>query len=228
VADWASLFAGQVSDPGPLIAQTAEMLDAFLLTRPQADQEVLEIIGKRLGTEIGERTLGDVRSALANYLGQDPASLVAWVTSADQANRIAQVEASAPPRVTALLRAILGLYGSELALAYTRWGELPDDWILINREIYHDLINERVLVKVRIDKNNGEQAVIQGPAYSILELAANMVRTCNMVGRPDAFTRRTIDMLSNEFEQFLKLVRGPSDKPARSSDAEAAGPSARR
>ena len=219
MADWSSLLAGQVSDPGPLIAQTAETLDAFLQTRPQADPEVLEIIGKRLGKEIGEKTLDDVHNALSNYLGQDPASLVAWVTRADQTNRIAQVEASAPPRVAAFLRAILGLYGSELALAYTRWKELPGDWTWINREIYHDLINERLLVKVRIDKNNGEQVVIEGPPYSILELTVNMLRTCRMVGRPDAFTQRTIDMLSTEFEEFLKLVRTPSSEPAQSSDA---------
>ncbi|MDR7521519.1 MAG: hypothetical protein QN168_03545 [Armatimonadota bacterium] len=217
MADWSSLLAGQVSDPGPLIAEAAGVLDAFLQARPQADSEVLAVIGRRLGTGVGVKTLGEVHTALSSYLGQDPAYLVAWVTRTDQVNRIAQVEATASPRVAAFLRAILGMYGAELAQAYTRWNELPDDWSLITREIRYDLLNERLLVKVLIDKYNGEQVVIEGPANSILELTVNMLRTCNMVGRTDAFAQRTADMLAKEYEEFRTLVGRPSDEAARPS-----------
>jgi hypothetical protein len=100
---------------------------------------------------------------------------------------------------------------------------LPDDWSVINREISYDLIGERLLVRVRIDKYNGEQVTIEGQASSILELAANLLRTCRMVGRPEVFTPRTIALLTGEYEAFLALIR-PSPEAAPPSDGQTAGP----
>jgi hypothetical protein len=207
VSVWKAIMTGEETDPGPAIAQTGETLDRLLQTRPQAERELLEVVGKRLEAPIGEKSMEALRSALTNYAGEDVSFLVLWVAQSDQASRLAQVEASAPGRVTALMRAIMGLYGAELTAAYTRWNELPDDWSRIDREIRNDLISERVLVKVRISKHTGEQVVIDGPASSILELTANMVRTCNLVGRADSFAPRAIEMLLMEINEFYNMLR---------------------
>jgi hypothetical protein len=206
MADWALIFRDQEADPRPSIKETAEAIDAVLRTRPQADQEILAIIGKRLGTEIGPKTWEILDNAVSYYVGGDALSLVLWVVLADEPDRIAKVTEVASPGVAALVRAIAGMYGAELKLAFQRWNELPDDWVGVNREIYHDVINDRMIVKMRIDKNSGQPVIIEGPSSSFLELTANMLRTCRLVGRPGVFTQRTIDMLLEEFEEFHKLV----------------------
>ena len=227
VSDWKAVIAGEVTDPGPSIAATGETLDRLLQTRPQAERELLEVVGKRLEAPIGEKTMEALRIALTNYAGEDVAFLVLWAAQSDQASRLVQVEASAPRRVTALVRAIMGLYGAELTTAYNRWNELPDDWSRIDREVRNDLIFERVLLKVKISKQNGEEVVIEGPASSILELTANMVRTCNMVGRADAFALRAIEMLIKEVTDFYRLIElaaGDSTEPTTGATAAAPVP----
>ena len=225
MSDWKAVMIGQ-EDAGPLIARAGLTLDRVLQARPDGDRELLEIVGKRLEPPIGEKTMDGVRSSLTNYAGEDAAFLVLWISQTDQAGRLAQVEASASPRVAALVRAMLGLYGTELITAYSRWNEPQDDWTLIEREIYHDLILERIVVKVRVHKKSGEITLIEGPASSILELAANMVRTCNMVGRADAFAPRVIEMMMEEVGQFYELLKpflGDSAKPSTGETVAPAG-----
>jgi hypothetical protein len=69
--------------------------------------------------------------------------------------------------------------------------------------------------------------MIEGPASSILELTANMIRTCNMVGRADAFAQRAIEMLLIEVAEFYRLVRsagGDSTEPTTGETAAAPTP----
>jgi hypothetical protein len=223
MGEWTTYVTGQATDPGaPMIGEAGGALDALLKHRPQADQEVFETLRKRLGAAIGVKTFEDVRAGLLATVGDDAAGLLLWAGSGDHADAIAKVEEFASPRVAALVRAVVGLYGPELKLAYARYNELPDDWTRINREIYEDLLNDRLLVKVRIDKQNGDQVVIEGVPHSLLELTANMLRTCRMVGRPGAFTQRTIDLLATEYEEFLRLIRsleGTADTPAAGAAA---------
>ena len=213
MADWNAILDRPDTDPRPAIIETAAKLDAIFQTRPQADQEVLALLSKHLGEPIGETTGRDLKIALANYLSEDAAYLIAWSIQVE--DRLAIVEEVAPPRVAAFVRAIAGLHGTELKLAFNRLDQPPNDWFSINREIYVDLINDRMLVKVRIGKYNGEQVSIEGQPYSILELTANMLRTCRMVGRADAFTPRTIEMTIQEIDEFLKLVH---EGPKRESE----------
>lgn len=205
MADWLSILDSPETDPRPAISETAAKIDAILQTRPQADQEIMALLGKRLGGRISETTGRDIKNALTNYLCEDAFYLILWAIQAD--DRLPTVEEAAPARVAAFIRAIAGLYGSELKLADYRLDQLPNDWCSINREIYVDLINDRTLVKVRIDKFSGEQIIFEGQPYSILELTANMLRTCRLVGRADAFSHRTIEMATQEIDEFLKLIR---------------------
>ena len=224
MADWASLFSGDVTDPRPLITETAAVIDRVLRSRPQADQEVLTIIAKRLGNEIGEKTWEDIENVLGFYLGPDAPALVLWVASDDLADRIAKVEEVAPERVAALVRAIVGLYGPELKLSHQRWNELPNDWFGINREIYYDVVRDRVVIKIRIDKNSGEQVFFEGLATSILELTANILRTCRMVDRPGAFSQPVVELLSQEYEEFLKISRLSEGESVESTAGEVTAP----
>lgn len=205
MADWPSIFGSPETDARPAITETAAKIDAILQNRPQADQEILALLSKRLGERISETTWRDVKSALNNYLSEDAASMILWAVQGD--DRLAIVEEAAPPHVAAFVRALAGLHGSELRLAFNRLDQPPDDWFSISREIYVDVINDQTLVKVRIGKFNGEQFTVEGQPYSILELATAMLLTCRLVGRADAFTDRTIKMATQEIDEFLKLIR---------------------
>ncbi len=97
------------------------------------------------------------------------------------------------PEARSFIRAILGTYGYELAEAYQRWNEPSNSWRTFYRDIYYDQINNTVLVRVRIQKFNDDEFVIEGSPSSILELCAAFLRTVHMVAVPGEMSRSSVE-----------------------------------
>lgn len=211
---WISLLMGEISteEAAPLLSKGVADLQTFLETHPQAEQQVLDIIRRRLGDNITTTTWQPLLTSLTNYFGLNLAYLMAWVAQYDQRNRIEELEKYNLPQVTTFLRTILGLYGLEMENAFAVWERLPDDWRMFNREIYYDQIKQRHYVRVRIEKYNGQDAIVESYPDGILELTSFFIRTLLMVGTPNAFSQRYIDMFFDEASQLVKFLLPEEEK----------------
>jgi hypothetical protein len=203
---WDSFLNNQlsVSDADKLLSQTAANLEALLVARPQAEQQVMEIISKRLGSGVQSQTWEAVISSLT-YVGPDLARLVGWVGSTDQDNRLTQMEKLASPKVVTFLRTILGLYGVELGKAFVRFGRFDQDWVSFYRDVYYDPVAKNYYLKFRIEKFNGEQAVIEGDPSSMAYLIAYMLRAVRTVQSPDAINPDAFNLLDGEIKEFVEF-----------------------
>jgi len=212
---WDDLLAQRisVSEAAPLFSATGTVLDDLLTTAPKATEQILAILFKHLDRATDANTWTSLSTALTNYLGE-AAPLILWVVRADQAARLHEAELRVSPPAARLLRTIVGLYGSELALAYTRWRELPNDWMTVHRDVFYDEIEKRYLLRVSIDKLNGETAVIEARPGSFLRLITTLVRTARQVSDPTAFDRGSVDAFNTEIGQLLGLLAKPQDQAA--------------
>jgi hypothetical protein len=136
-----------------------------------------------------------------------------YVAQTDQAARLQEVGQYASPQVMSFLRGIISLYGPELARAYLILDERPNDWNLFNREVYFDQVNEVYYIVVRLAKNSGEEAVIEGNANSMLDLTTNMLRTLLLVTARDSFRPEYVEPFTREAKNFLAFLRPPSRRP---------------
>jgi hypothetical protein len=110
------------------------------------------------------------------------------------------------------VRTILGLYGPDLQNGIALWNEHPDDWRTLYRDVYYDQISERHLVRIRIEKYNGEEITIEGSPDSILNLTSYIVFTLRLVGTPLAFGQESMDRFAAEVEQFGQLLTPEEDE----------------
>lgn len=219
---WWSLLTGQLSDEEAreLLAQGVQELHAFLEARPRATEDVLEILDRRLGGEIGAQSWEHVDASLNLYMGRSLASLLAWTAQPDQAARLAELQEYSSPEVMAFFRTLLGRYGAELEAALVRWSELPDDWITLYREVYYDQLNQRPLIRLRIEKYSGDVLLIEGSPDSILSLATGLILTLRLVGIREAFSPDRVEQFVNEARQLYDLLfpeeKGTLDEQAPS------------
>jgi hypothetical protein len=237
VDDWFRLSTGQMSDEDTarLVARAAKGLHTFLETHPEATSHVLDILRRRLGSEINAVTWQVLETSLVNYIGWDSAYLASWIVRPDHDERLQVLEKQASTEVIAFFRAILGLYGPELERAFVVWNELPDNWCNIHRDVYYDQLLESHHLKVRIDKYNGEAMVIEGPPDSFLALVSYLIFTVRLVGIPHAFSQARIELFLRETDQLIrvlqqekemiKLLRQKMEEavPAGPPESEAAG-----
>ncbi len=205
---WIDFLTGRISAAAgePLLVQAVEELDARLDAQPQLTEHILEIIATRLGDQIDEETWTALDASLTNCLGRNLAYLMIWLVQTEQGERLDELEKHASPQAMAFLRTVLGLYGDELARALGAWNELPHNWRTISREVYYDQITQLYRMQVRIEKYNGEQLFLEGPADSILTLTSYFLLTARLAGTPDAFSQEVIDLFLEQAREFLWLL----------------------
>jgi hypothetical protein len=211
--EWLSLLRGDLSpaETGPLLSRTTGDLNAFLDAQPIAEQQVLSILAKRLQGQVDGKTWEVLDASLASYLGRERAYLVTWAIEPGQSDRREELEKHGAPRVMGLLRMILSLYGPELENAFEMSNRPPDEWRRISRDVYYDQIAERHLVKILIEKYNGQRLAIEGTASSLLMLTSYMIRSVRLVGTREAFSEQSIELFLQEAGQLQTLLQ-PSPK----------------
>lgn len=219
MANFLSLVTGGISEEERqlLFSQGAADLHSFLEAHPETEQQVLDILRRRLDVDADEKTFGVLHDNLTSYLGKDLATLVGWVGQFDQYNRMQELEKYASPPVAAFLRMILSLYGPELLRAYQKWNRFPNEWSMCYREVYFDLTNQRYLVKVRIEKYNGEQIVIEDRPDGILDLITKLIYSVRIVGSPDAFSQQQINSYLEEVTPLTKLLTREKEETSSAS-----------
>lgn len=226
-SQWLELLKGQVSaqEVEKMVSRAVAKLDDFLQRDPQAEQRVMAILSRRLNGEISADSWELMHTSLSQYFGgEELAYLLYWVVDVEEPtdNRIHELAKSAPPQALAFLRTVVGIYGLDLSNAYALWNEHPDNWRTLQREVYYDLINQRHHLKVRIQKYNGEETVIEGPADFILNLARVLILTARLVGTREAFSAQSIDSFLEESRQLSELLTTTEEEaPAELPESEA-------
>jgi hypothetical protein len=219
-ATWEQVFAGEVApeDIEPLLAESAQAIDEYLAADSETEEEALEVLRRRLDGPLEPTTYDDILAALRALIGNDGTGLVHWyVTIAG--DDVARLKGNASPRVDWFLRRITAAHGPELQAAFSLWRDLPDDWKLVNREVFYDLVRERYYIRHRIFKSNGEQVVLEGNADSVLDLARSLLMTLRWVGRGDAFSEPVRDAFLDEVQEFVAMA---APQPATNGDEPAA------
>ena len=215
MVSWTDLHARKVSveDAGPLFAQAGADLDALLASTPQATDHLLAILQKRLGDAITTDTWTGVETGLANYLGGSRAARL--VGHAGRPSRAAAGGGSAnfarghstAPHDPRVLR-------PRSWRSRTNGGaSCPNDWVRMNRDVMYDEIDKRHLIRVSIEKQNGETVVVEARPGSFLRLITTLLRTARHVSLPAAFDAASITSFNEEVGELQRLLAKPADQP---------------
>lgn|GEM_PF-4487043 len=196
---------------------SATALGTFLEAHPDTERHAREILDKHL-KKIDASTWNSLFASLDNYWGKESTDILYNVVSQpDQAGKLLELGDSVSAEVMNFLRKIISLYGPEFTSAFLTSNQLPNNWKTFYRDVYYDYVNRRSHVRVRLDKYNGEEALVEGNADSILDLIILMMQTIRFLPVPDFIAKSMIDRFiqeSNELTKFLQppASEGPTDK----------------
>jgi hypothetical protein len=200
---------GQAPSEVDFRVQGLAQLDALLSSTPEASDQVVEIIGRRLAT-IRSHTSSDLFNGLKALIGEAGAQLL--LSSSVGEGQLDSL-ADASPQIRQLVGRTVALYGPELQASLDA-RELPDDWKEFNREVFSDAISGGYLVRVRIVKYNGDVALIEGSPTSMLSLAKSMLTTLRWIAAPDAFAADGVGPFVEEANAVLTMLQPPPTPPA--------------
>ncbi len=187
----------------------AEELRALLASQPTTEEEVVAVLSRRLSGPITPDTWDAVGHSLTSYLGETGFEVLveAALSEPQDKTKLEALEEVGGSEVAGLARRITAQFGDEMRYAFEIWGQLPDNWRLVNREVYRDLINKRYFMRIQLEKYGGEKTVIEGPPDSILSLATFLVGALHFVGTAEAFSEDRIAQFVPEAEEFLELLK---------------------
>ncbi len=192
------------------LTASAAALDSFLQTHPGAEQQVREILDKRL-LRLSENTWNDVWFHLQDYLGQESFEIInyAVVQVDDQPNRLREMAVALPPRTMDLIRNVISSYGRELYYASLAAGKLPNDWRLVSREVLLDNVTRGYTIRTRVTKYSGEEVLLETTPDSLLDLVSALIQTLLYVPVPDVFPQTSIDLFVQRSDDMIKSLRPP-------------------
>ncbi len=222
---WLDVLGGRSSaeETRDLLTQGAAHLDDFLKSHPQAEQRVLDILGRRLSDGNDADTWNTMHASLSQYFTEELAYMLYWVVGVEDpsADRMQELDGRASPEVIGFLRAVVGIYGVDLSNAFAVVNEVPDNWRNFRREVYFDMLRQRHHLRVGIRKYNGEEVIIEGPADFVLNLAGALMYTARVVGTREAFSKDSIDNFLEEARQLTELLTAEQKERADLSGPEA-------
>jgi len=198
------------------ITPGAEELRALLASQPSTEEEVVAVLSRRLSGPITPDTWDAVAHSLTSYLGESGVDVLVWAALSEPRDktRLDALEEVGGSEVAGLARRITAQFGDEMRYAFEIWGQLPDNWRLVNREVYRDLINNRYFMRIQLEKYGGEKTFVEGPPDSIMSFATFLVGALRFVGDGNAFSDEGIARFVPEAEEFLELLKSRAQEVA--------------
>lgn len=224
-ADWSSILAGATSvhEADELIKLSSKQAEKALESRPGVEDELIEVVEKRLSGPLDPDTYQGFWELLKGTLGEEGAYLVHfYFMTREQPDARVAVEAATSARVLAFMRRLTVRFAPELDAAFQIWQELPHAWKTMNREVYYDVIRRRHYIKLLLQKLNGEETLIEGTADSILGLTRSLLVTLRWMQSADAFSQSAIDLFLEDAESLLAILKREDEAPSdgQRSDVE--------
>lgn len=187
----------------------ARALGEFLKARPQAADELIELIGRRFNDPIDQSTWGKVETALRDYFANaDAGNVLAWALNADEGDRyrVDELAHAGGLEVGDLARRITGAHGIELRDAYAIQ-DFPDNWRSLSHSVYQALSgNGRVFISLTVVKQNWDRFVLDGPADSMMSFAAFVLDALRRA-TPKAFSEEGVEDFIAELEDMAREWR---------------------
>jgi hypothetical protein len=189
-----------------ILSQTVTALDAFLAEDDRRADQVLAVFARRLDAGSTTETWQQILDSLGRYMGKPLAGLVMWALEPEASDRLERIEHVGSMRVIPVLRAIAGIYGTDLERAFDRWAQNPDDWQLFSRDVFFNQIAQQHVVRVKILKYSGQELLLEGRPNSLLGLANAFVVTLKLIGAADAFSKEKVDNFLKNVEELRKIL----------------------
>jgi hypothetical protein len=212
---WSSLIGGtaSVDEKVQLLSAAGKELAARVEASPEAVNVVLSILERRLEGKVDENTWDVLDRALNTYLGTGPSLLLTWLVLAEpgDTSRLEDFEEFASPEVMSLVRTVVGTYDVELRDAFDMWRQPPDDWKSFWRDVYQDQLTNTPLIRIRLQKYNGQYLMLEGPPNSFLSLARNIVLTLQLVATPEVFAEDLKDTFEEAVTRLQRLMASDND-----------------
>jgi hypothetical protein len=225
--DWSNFPDSAKERAAALIPILRELGDTLRRDK-DAEREVKDILDRRLGGPIDRATLKVLTDGLDGYLGiEDVALLLTWCASelTTGVPEIAQFLGSGPEaEAFGFIRRVSALFGRELKLSLDRAINLPDDWIVIDREVLYDFVTQKQRVELSIEKYNGDRATLAGDPDSILSLMSSIIVTLQTLGHSHSFDPTTRDRFIAETDTFIKGSQTADGAAEEASPAELNAP----
>jgi hypothetical protein len=221
--DWDNVpVVGPDAAPDDLITQSADELEEAIQSRPGLRAEIGSVIDRRLSNVTGPESWEQIRRSLVDLLGANSAGLLMWMCvndalEEDRALRIGRLQQNAKSDVIELIRSIRAAYSHEIQNAWEIFGETPNNWRSIEREIYVDVVRGRPYLKLQLKKFNGEQIVLEGPGDSFLNLAGYLSGALATFEADAGFTTELIDYYLDNTKALSTLLRPPASRKRRTS-----------
>jgi hypothetical protein len=191
-----------------VMAEGAKALQTLLESQPATEEELVSVLSRRLTDQITPDTWGAISHSLASYLGQSGFNVLAWglVSEPGDQSRLEALEDAGGPDVANLARRLTAEFGDELRYAFEIWGNLADNWRLLNREVFFDLINHRHFIRIQVEKYGGEKMSFEGPPDSILSFATFLIGALRFTADPHAFSEQRIEEFTQEIGPFADML----------------------
>jgi hypothetical protein len=202
----------------PVAIGAARALKGVLAKRPDAEGELTEIIGRRLGGTIDDRTWGELDAALVDYLGdREAAGVLGWALESDPGDpgRIEELEREGGAEAAELARVLTARYGVELRDA-SGLRDFPDNWKSLTHNVYQAASIGQTFISLTIEKQNRDRVTLDGPADASMSLTSFLMSALRLAGR-DAFTPELLNQFVLDTEDLLKQWR--VEEEARSASA---------
>ena len=193
-------------------------LESFFRSDRDGERRLLEVIEKHTRDGVTPTTWKTVWAALTTLVGLDATTLINWVAASEE-DRYPEVERHVPADILRFLRKVGALYSPDLVKAYELANQLPNNWRVIYRDVFHDLINNRPYLRLRIEKFNGEEVVLEGSGDAILGLARQFLIALQWVGSGDWFSESVTTEFRAEVERFVALLEPEAQAPSGSAPA---------
>jgi len=194
-----------------VLTSAAEELDRFLSEVPDASESVNGLLSARLRDPMTVFTYTGVSSALIDYLGYNPGSLLLWI-AVDQDSRVSGVSTYGSRPVAIFVRNLFNRHGPRFEMAYLISSRVAHDWHRIDRQIVFDHERNQYTFSIRLLKNNGDEIPLEMAANSMLSLISILFGFVRDHPTRDAFSDAQLEDFLREAEETVRFLRPPAEK----------------
>jgi hypothetical protein len=195
----------------PAFIENGVRLAQRLKDDPEIVQQAATIIADELSNPLTPDSFGSLSRRFGELIDEEAGvlllnsitvqNLVPALTDAGIAGALEDLDDLLDP-----LRYLRGLYKERLQKLQRMWRELPDDWDAITREITVDPITTTWFYKLTIDKYDGDQIVLAGPARSIVGITSRFVSTILQFPGPWVVDKERFDEIKIASEELTKWL----------------------
>jgi hypothetical protein len=214
---WRAVLAGSLGgdEAAALLVEGRSAL-AAALQAPHAEDDLVDIVGRRMLKPPDARTWDSLIAAIIGYMGLDAAYYFVWAIRDDYGGFAAHTEGEA--RIREVVGRITGLFSEELAESWAVWLEKPGDWQTVRWSIYFDQSTAETVIHLTIITYGGESFTITASEDSLLTLAHHIVVVLAKVG-VGALDVQGIARLRTVLDELEAVRAASSDRDASSVTA---------